>query len=244
MKHIFTRSFLMALGGVSILLFALFLKSPRFDYTSDVDMHKVVLQLEGNGGKCSGEQIETDSGHEYVLTAAHCKNLQEDGSIQVTTEDGRTLMRRIIAEDQYSDLMLLEPVPDMKGIKLASSWERNQHIRTFTHGGGLPTYKTEGELIASMHIDFELWMIDSLESEDLCSKPKHAVKSVRTFFGDFKICALSANEVATTAMTIPGSSGGMAVDDNGRLVGVVSAGGRNIGFLVPLEAIQDFLYNY
>lgn len=244
MKHIFTRSFLMALGGVSILLFALFLKSPSFDYTSDVNMHKVVLQLEGNGGKCSGEQIETDSGHEYVLTAAHCKNLQEDGSIQVTTEDGRTLMRRIIAEDQYSDLMLLEPVPGMKGIKLASSWERNQHVRTFTHGGGLPTYKTEGELIASMHIDVELWMIDSPESEDLCSKPKHAIKSIRTFFGEFKICALSTNEVATTARIIPGSSGGVAVDDNGRLVGVVSAGGNNIGFLVPLERIQDFLYNY
>lgn len=244
MKHIFTRSFLMALGGVGILLFALFLKSPRFDYTSDVNMHKVVLQLEGNGEKCSGEQIETDSGHEYVLTAAHCKNLQEDGSIQVTTEDGRTLMRRIIAEDQYSDLMLLEPVPGMKGIKLASSWERNQHIRTFTHGGGLPTYKTEGELIANMHIDVELWIIDSPESEDLCSKPKHVIKSIRTFFGEFKVCVLSTNEVGTTAMIIPGSSGGMAVDDNGRLVGVVSADRNNIGFLVPIERIQDFLYNY
>src|SRR5258707_12043226 len=87
---------------------------------SDTYAMQRTVSIKGKYGQCSGEQIEAPSGETYILTAAHCRNLADDGiSMVIITEDEKRLMRKIIAEDSYSDLLLLEGIPNLDGIKIA-----------------------------------------------------------------------------------------------------------------------------
>ncbi len=210
---------------------------------SDRETKSYSILLKSAKGQCSGEQVKAPSGVSYILTAAHCMPLAIDGQIQVITEDGKKLKRRIVAEDDYSDLLLLEGVPGMEGMPIARTSWRGQHVRTFTHGHGLQTYRTDGVLVQKQEIQIPISLIASDEAS--CSaKVKNKVIHFATIFGDLKICALSVEESVTTAFIVPGSSGGMVVDDAGQLVGVVSAGGGGFGFLVTLDDIHSFLSNY
>ena len=57
-----------------------------------------------------------------------------------------------------------------------------------------------------------------------CTAPKNKIVDFIDFFSGqtLKVCVLDVQEVAMTAVIFPGSSGGMVVDDNGSLIGIVS----------------------
>ena len=207
---------------------------------SDQELRSKVVQLEGNGSLCSGEQVRAPSGIDYVVSAAHCGHLATNGSILVKTEDGRQMERRVIAEDIFSDLLLIEGIPNMKGLDIAQSSYNGEPVRTLTHGRGFPTYETKGILIASKKIKVPLFDIMSPEDEIKCNLPKHKIDE--NWFG--KSCMLNVSEMATTALIAPGSSGGMVIDMSGKLVGVVSAGDSVFGYMVTLDDIHRFLANY
>lgn len=209
---------------------------------SDNSIRSHVVKLVSAKGSCSGEQIKAPSGMLYILTAAHCKVLAVDGSIKVITEDGRELPRRVIEEDLQSDLLILEGVPNLPGFDIAKRVSAKDHVRTFTHGYGMDTYKTEGVIIQNMRVQIPISAIGSTEDEEKCEEqPKQ--KAVNAgFFG--KVCAMDVIETATTAMILAGSSGGPVVNDQGDLVGVVSAGDGQIGMLVTLKDILRFTASY
>lgn len=212
---------------------------------TDKETRHYSVLLKTSRGQCSGEQVKAPSGVSYILTAAHCLPLAIDGQIQVTTEDGRTLKRHVIAEDDASDLLLLEGIPGMEGMPIARTSWRGQHVRTFTHGHGLKTYRTDGVLVQDQRIQIPISAINSPADEAACSaQSKTKIFSFETIFGPISVCALDIEEAVTTAFIVPGSSGGMVVDDAGQLVGVVSAGGGGFGFLVTLDDIHSFLSNY
>lgn len=212
---------------------------------SESALRERVVKLMGDHAMCSGEQVRAPSGEDYILTAAHCRVLAKDGVIDVMTAEGYHIKRRVIAEDPNSDLLLLEGVPGLSGISVARKVRMHEHVRTFTHGGNMDTFKTEGELVFVQHIDAPLSLIQDSESEAACvSMPKNKEVTIDTPFGQFSICVLSVDEVITTARIIPGSSGGMAVNDSGQLVGVASVGNSTIGGLVKLSDIQNFLGGY
>jgi hypothetical protein len=228
----------MSLRIVFIALFVLILNacSPSDQYFRDR-----TVMLKGKHGACSGEQIVAPSGENYILTAAHCRDIAVDGSMTVIMESGASLQRKVIAEDPNSDLLLLEGLPGTEGLRIAKSYRMTQEIRTFTHGARMDTYKTEGVLVQKTKVEIPMYDIQTPEQEEACSSaPK--TKPIDGLFGRF--CLFSSDEVVTTAMIVPGSSGGMVVDSSGRLVGVVSAGGGGFGYLVPLEAIHAFLEAY
>lgn len=205
-----------------------------------------VIQLTGNGGLCSGEQVTAPSGLTYILTAGHCRGLENSsGEITATTEDGRKLPRRVIAEDDASDLLLLEGIPAMTGLTIAASKDVNEHVRTFTHGGGKKTYMTEGYLIGDERVEAPIFQIQKPEDELKCRMAKHKIEDVDVFFGIMmKLCILSVDETAATAWVAPGSSGGMVINDSNELVGVVSASGGPFAFYVKLSDVQRFIANY
>lgn len=211
---------------------------------SDKELMNQVVRLTtaDNKGSCSGEQVRAPSDTDYILTAAHCLSLAAaDGTIKVITEDGRELSRKVIAEDPDSDLALIEGIPNMGGMKIAKFNYRNQPVRTFTHGKALATYRTDGVLIEEKRIQVFMGAIGSQDDADRCAKqPKNKVYDL----GFIQACIFDGDEMATTASIVPGSSGGMVVNDSGALVGVVSAGGEGMGWLVPLSDISKFMRNY
>lgn len=212
---------------------------------SESYIHDRVVRISSPHGMCSGEQVHSPSGADYILTAAHCKILSDNGNYKITREDGSVLIRKQIAEDPNSDLMLLEGVPGLRGLDIASDLKKNEHVRTFTHGKNMDTYKTEGEIIMIKEIQIMISIINSPEEADACSKmPKNKVMSAMPPFDMIQACILDVKEVAMTAKIVPGSSGGPVVSDSGELLGVCSASDGDFNYIVDLSDIVKFLHAY
>lgn len=205
---------------------------------SDQYLRSRVVQLKGSErGSCSGTQIRSKDGKDYILTAAHCEPLAKSGSIMTVDADGNNLFRKVLKEDPNSDLLLIEGLPNMKGIKVAEFSQAGQHIRTHTHGAGLPTWKSEGVIIDEHEITIPLH--DDLKN---CFQPKHSIFEMNFFGFEIRACAIKVFEMTTDAKVVPGSSGGLVADDMGALVGVVSAGdGNGFGYLVRTADINAFI---
>lgn len=206
---------------------------------SDQYLYDRIVQIEGAlGGSCSGEQVKAPSGKSYILTAGHCRSLVEDGQGRIVSEDGSEHPAVLVAEDPASDLLLLQGIKEMGSLDIAKSAAERQEIRTFTHGAGLKSYKTSGVLIESHLVQILLGIMWTRADQEACiAKPKQKLVGV----WGLPACIMSVEEMASTAFTAPGSSGGAVVDAKGRLVGVVSAGGGGYSFFVRLSDIQAFL---
>lgn len=198
-----------------------------------------VVKLDSKVGSCSGEQIETPSGKKYILTADHCAPIAVDGRIRVTTEDAGVYYSKIVLEDETSDLMLIEAAPGIPAVKIAGDMHRHEHLTSYTHGHGYPTYSTEGIYIGEDIIQF----LDEVgtDNPDLCNKPKNKKAEVDFFGIHATLCAVEIVESVTTVPAVPGSSGGMVVNDNGELVGIVSTGDDHFTNLVTLKDIHHFI---
>ena len=224
-------------GVIALALFVVNLMSSP----SDQSIRNRVMLLSSDKGACSGEQVRAPSGIDYVLTAGHCRILEENGSVKVRTEDGKEMIRKVVAEDLNSDLLLLEGVPNVRGLDVAQYSLRFDHMRAFTHGHALATYETQGFYIQRVEVKVpeRIAPLGQLES---CDGPKH--KIIDDLEDNASICALDVFETASTVAIAPGSSGGPIVNDNGQLVGVASASDGFFGYLVSLTDIRLFLRNY
>lgn len=214
-----------------------------YSHVSDDWIRHRVVMLTGNHIACSGEQVRAPSGRDYVLSAGHCMKTAVNNSVTVTTEDGLTLKRQVIAEDPTSDLMLLEGVPGLSGLGIAGSIERPSPVRAFTRGAMQPTYETTGVVIgtgigkAPTDLDVDHCVGDKYELAD--------ADPLSIFLGGgTKQCLLSVEETITTATITGGSSGGPLLNAAGELVGVASMASENFSYWVRLSDIRAFLSGY
>ncbi len=214
-----------------------FMKSVDNSYQSfrEHTVRSKVVKLLGDKGSCSGVQVKAPSGVNYILTAAHCKDIHKVGVVVARDQSGKILERKILAESPTDDLMLVEGVPGLSGLDVADM--AHKEVRTFTMGGSDSVYKTEGELL-------EEGRQTLLVGARQCLPRMAKYKPVEIFL--FPMCEVSVNLMASTASVRKGSSGGPVVDKGNKLVGIVSAWNSEsrISYFVPLKAIQAFMRNY
>jgi hypothetical protein len=219
--------------ALSMILAAVFAYTAvRLDAGSDRYVRHRAVMLEGAHGSCSGVQVRTPKGKDVILSAGHCADLADEGQILVTPEGGTSMWRKVLKESDEADVLVLEGVPSLPGLPIAAKFYDQEHIRTFTHGLGMKTYKTEGVIIQDQMINVPAFPISDADSMLKCLfTPKYAIN---IFSEEMAVCMLVEHVLVTNAWVLPGSSGGMAVNSSGEVVGVVSAGDlSHLSFLVP-----------
>lgn len=221
------------------------IKKHRNDMAPSVQSQ--VVELKSEIGLCSGIQVQAKSGLTYILSAGHCNLLAKNGNILVITEDGRLLSRRVIIDDPHSDLMLLEGVPELRGLSVADEMRQGDNVHTYTHGNGFATYRTDGRFIDLVEVKFGAEPIDVKDCSRLPKyepNPNYDPKDFWAHLFGEPPCYLHAIESAMTAQIVPGSSGGAVVNDNNELVGIASATDGAFGYMVSLDDVQSLLKNY
>lgn len=213
---------------------------------SDSYVRDAVVLLYGAGGSCTGVQVKLrESKKAFVLTAAHCLPLVEEGKINAKTESGEILSLKVLEEDTQADLLLLEGSDQLSTVILATDAELHDRVHTVTHGAGAPAYRTDGELLDEVEGGFIHAISTSGASlpSECTSMPKYKLivdpQSGSTY------CVLNVYSAAATAQAIPGSSGGPLLNEAGELVGIVSYGNPNIptfSYYVTQHDIEQFLF--
>jgi len=207
---------------------------------SDAYIRNRVLLLKSEKGSCTAIEIKSPSGALYTLTAEHCSSIFEDGTVPAYDEMGTVKKLRIIDSDPMTDLMLLESF-DGKSIDIAKESHIYQRVHTLTHGRGLPTFRTDGELLGEQTVQAGE-LINSQEDMDRCSIERGRSIEERGFM---MVCIHELTVQNATAWVLPGSSGGPLLNEAGELVGITSCSdGSNISGFVPLHTILDFLSKY
>lgn len=114
---------------------------------SDSYIRARVVMLMSFGTSCSGIQVKTPSGKNVILSAGHCASLALGDSMIIRDETKKMHRVHVLGASQSPDILVLEGLPGLKGLDVAGKMEPHEHLRSFTHGKGLDTYKTDGEAI-------------------------------------------------------------------------------------------------
>lgn len=124
-----------------------------------------IVQIKGRGGSCTGYEIKAPSGHDYLITAGHCVMRMDDTlSFDITTDAGGHVKRKAIALDSASDLLLIEPVPGLKGYEIADFDYKYEFIIIDGYGYGLPAWEVTGRIIGDEPSDVNPAWIETLTS--------------------------------------------------------------------------------
>jgi secreted trypsin-like serine protease len=231
---------LVALAVICIVLSVISFLTACKDTASDSYVRNRVLQLKSHKDACTGVQVKAPSGNVYTLTAAHCKIiLDDDSSVMSTDERGNEKRIYMLDIDEGKDLMLMTS-PNAKSIDIANKTYKHEHIHTMTHGHMHASYRTDGELLEEQ----KLTVPENINFSDADTKECNAKQwheSVDSGFVSY--CVRDFYEMMTSAQVYPGSSGGPILDDQGKLVGIVSISeeGTIYSGSVTLKQIQSFL---
>ncbi|WP_347242633.1 S1C family serine protease [Thermogutta sp.] len=191
-------------------------------------VHAATVLVEGEFGLGSGFFVQTPRGKKYVVTNAHV--ILDNGDIRVklsTGEQIRVTMGQLLPE---YDLAIL----DIRGVNLPDALELREDLpevgeRVFAYGAprGLQNSLTEG-IVSAVRTTEEIRQVVADGSFD---------KLVRK---------AEARWIQTTAPVSPGNSGGPLVDEQGRVVGMNTAGfsarlAQNLNFALASPEIKSRL---
>lgn len=205
---------------------------------SDEYLRQRVVKLVGNRGSCSGIQVKVPSGRVVTLSAAHCQDITSENKITAISDNGDKTILTIIKADRSIDLMVLT-AGDNSSIDVADSISMHEKVHTMTHGNGLMSHRSDGELLDLVTVRMALFGIGDEKDMRECIKIKGKV-NIDIFSG--LICIADLDLILSTARVRHGSSGGAVVNENNELVGIVSAtDSDDIAGFVPLHKIHEYI---
>jgi putative serine protease PepD len=215
----------------------------------------IAVSAQGAGGTGSGVILSDDG---YVLTNNHVITLDgasNDGTIEVTTADGRIFSAEIVGTDPIVDLAVIKLV-DASGltpIEFGDIDALDVGDRAVVIGAplGLANTVTDGiisVLDRSIQIRSSAVPDDGTEQEDQGGSGPFDfdIPGQQSTGGSGSI---SVPVIQTDASINPGNSGGALVNDSGELVGIVvaiataggtstSSGSIGVGFAIPGDVAE------
>lgn len=230
---------------------------------SSVGSKVYFLRDRENGGGGTGFAIKAPSGTSYILTNDHVCGVSSDKqTLLVENENGLRLRRRIIAKSEFTDLCLVEGVPNVDGLTVGSEPSKGEIVMSVGHPSLMPITLSRGEVISSEEINILVGPISTIDPEtgkviaipperggiptEQCSLPKNDKVDLSIFGIPVKFCVLSIKSAYKTNMIIkPGSSGSPVVNFWGNVVAVVFAGDESgWASLISQKDVVKFLKNY
>ena len=244
---------LLAYGGCAALSLILTVKSPELH--SKWMRHKVGTRVftmkphDKYPGGGTGFQVEAASGKSFVITNDHVCEVSTDKQTMVAIdESGNSYKLKILQKSDYSDLCILEGVPNLSGLKLGSNVSLGDIVEAVGHPSLLPLTTAKGEVIAVTDVDIlHAWIKEDIYMDGIdeseCSKPKNEI--TRSGGGRLACLDITKGAYQTNMVIRPGSSGSPVVNSWGNVVGVAFAGDRyNWGCFVSLNDLKHILSTY
>ncbi|MET0578121.1 MAG: trypsin-like peptidase domain-containing protein [Ilumatobacteraceae bacterium] len=222
----------------------------------------VTISVAGASGAGTGSGvILDDEGH--ILTNTHVVTLDgasADGTIEVSTYDGRLYSAQIVGTDPITDLAVikLDDATDLTPIEWGDSDSLNVGDTSIAIGAplGLSNTVTDG-IVSALNRSIQIASSAAPENEDSEQAPDNNGQDSPFDFWSFgdqqqgqqgssQSSTISIPVVQTDAAINPGNSGGALVDNQGRLIGInvaiastgstdasAQSGSIGVGFAVP-----------
>lgn len=223
--------------GTMVMVF-MFLFSTAIGRAADV---RTILQNTSvNLVAASGFIGEGTSGKKYLITNWHVCALRFRHSplIQGTLADKTPVSGAVVALQPDSDLcaVSLDIVPKAYLKMSDQDAYYKQEVNTVGYPAGIYTM-SHGSVAENIRWDYEI----ARQFIDEC--PKNS--TVNYFDGRVKSCTIHYHSTLTTLFSKPGASGSAIVDDDGKLVGVMSSHSIKTtafsGGMVSTEDVRKFL---
>lgn len=183
----------------------------------------------------------------YVITNHHVCNTSMTGELKLMEYDTRgEFNSKILLKSFKYDLCIIEPshVPFeviKNPLQLAYFYKNGDSVFTFGYPNGRNGVLTSGEIVERKNINIGSFIKNE---NDLCQQ-ETAKKEFDMFYGWY--CLMDYQTINLTNVVNPGSSGSLAVNSNGDVIGVIFAKSNdmvNSSYMVPLEHLKEFIEEF
>lgn len=204
------------------------------------DVTVMITNIEGTGGG-SGVVVENTQSESLILTNNHvCQGALAEGGKVVTVDKREHLVTGFYTSVEH-DLCLVTVSSDLgASVTIAEKTPKMYEKATITgHPSLMPNVVTTGHFSGNEIIQLIVGVRKCTEKD--ADNPDAA--EFCAFFGVAPIIR-NFSSTAVSATIMPGSSGSAVLNENGELAGLVFAGkgrGLSYAYIVPLEAIQNFM---
>jgi len=222
---------------------------------SKVGSRVYMVRISPTGGGGTGFMVKAPSGKSYLMTNDHvCAASKNGEDMVVMTDSGDWIPRKILHRSDKTDLCLLDGMPGVEGLELASDSSVGDQVMAVGHPALMPLALSGGEILGSQDIMI-LDFVTLDKNDPNCQKPKNSMVEVgeRIVFKDNNLaiepvygCVNVTKEAKITNLMIrPGSSGSPMVNWKGQVEGVMFAGDAfGWGVAVSLQDVKSMLKMY